>query len=115
MMNFFRKSYEITGYALEGETFCINCIEGYYTAKMIETFNPIFLSSEFDFQPSCFHCIEKIDINLIEKTPLLSENPLCDFCTDPNNAVIVFTTYLKKVEDYTIDHYCAYHFFLWNY
>ena len=57
---YLRKSYEVTGYAYEGDTFCTECIED----KEKEECHPIFLGDEWDYQPSCF-CGELIDVNVI--------------------------------------------------
>ena len=72
-MTRYRKSYEVTGYTTEdGGILCIDCTE--QTGSCIKTMElvresndllPIFLDSEWDYQPTCDHCFSKIDCSVL--------------------------------------------------
>lgn len=57
-MNYFRKSYETIGYTHpDGFYLCIDCSLSYEKMDL----QPIFLSEEFDYSPSCDNCHEPLD------------------------------------------------------
>lgn len=63
---YFRKVYEVTGYAYEAETYCVDCFRDEANLKELEAAHPIFLGDEWDYAPSCGICGEEIDVQEIE-------------------------------------------------
>ena len=68
-----RKCYEVTGYVVSDcIPLCPNCFEEFKEQQQNgiqphnEQTNPIFLDSEWDYQPCCDWCKEEIDCNVIE-------------------------------------------------
>jgi len=61
-MTHYRKSYEVIGYTTEnGTCLCIECTEKLFDSCFIEDkLSPIFLDSEWDYQPTCDHCLTKV-------------------------------------------------------
>lgn len=51
------KDYDIVGYIENADIYCPNCAKN----KSI----PIFAGSEWDYQPYCCNCQEKIDVSVI--------------------------------------------------
>jgi len=62
-----RKSYEITGYivSINGTDNTIFCVECFKNNMPIGAETPIFLDSEWDYQPTCDYCNEKIEVSII--------------------------------------------------
>ena len=55
-----RKAWEVTGYAINGDTYCVDCIQ-----DKKEELNVIFISSETDFTLHCSECREEIETSVI--------------------------------------------------
>ena len=53
----FRKSYDIRGYVFQGDIVCLDCA----TEEIKADCDPIFEDTEFDEEPSCGICLEKLD------------------------------------------------------
>lgn len=55
------KCYEVVGYAMDGEVYCVDCI----TEQ--EQVYPIFAEAEFiGYAPCCAECGEALDVQVIE-------------------------------------------------
>ena len=57
----YRKVFEITGYAYEGDSYCTSCL----SEKQKSESYPIFLGDETDYQMCCGSCFEEIDTNVL--------------------------------------------------
>lgn len=69
-----RKTYEVTGYACDGQIYCPRCFEDVkYSISVehhIDQISPVFLSEEWDYQPTCDICNEPIDVTVIDYEPI---------------------------------------------
>ena len=61
-----RKSYEVTGYTFNADTYCQNCVSEEEIDSEGNKAQPIFLSSEWDEKICCANCLEEIDVSIIE-------------------------------------------------
>lgn len=83
----YRKVYEITGYTFDTSTYCVECTYNHFLEADLgpidygrvhfdldnpnivdskgNSIRPIFLGDEFDYQPCCDDCFEKIDCSII--------------------------------------------------
>ena len=64
--SYLRKSYEITGYTFNADTYCTNCVSEDEIDSENNPANPIFLGSEWEHKIYCSNCNEEIDVSVIE-------------------------------------------------
>lgn len=93
------KTYEVVGYALDGDVYCPDCIED----EEREEASPVFAGDEWEFPPPCCgNCGEVIECSLIENPDdERSHEQMLDALSDALEVLQRKTFFYRQLEEDT--------------